>query len=108
MVRDGDRRQLDAVDELEYVHANQHLRCHNEHIAHRDDGAMRERCVKRRSPKRDTDERVCCQNQDDNLRCCRYVVIDEATSIHLIEVCVGMPIEPFYEKVLEDVEADHK
>lgn len=69
---------------------------------------MSERCVKRRSSKTNADKWVCCENQDDNLRRCRDVVIDEATPINLIEVCIDIPVEPFYEKALEDVEADHE
>ena len=56
--------------------------------------------------KRDRAERVYSNNEDDHLRGACDMVVEEPTSIRVIEVGVFFAIELFKEKALKDVESN--
>lgn len=79
---------FDAIDQLEYEHANEHLCTHDQYIAHGDFGSIHERSVKTRISKSDVEEWIHADDEDDDLGRSCYVVVDESATVDFIEVCV--------------------
>ena len=84
MVSHADGRNLRAVEQLEDVHANKHLRDYDEDIALRDKLGASKRGVEGRVDERNIDERIRGHDQDEDLGRTGDMVIDESPACRLV------------------------
>ena len=104
--RDGG--ELDAVEKLEDVHADQHLSHDDEGIAHRRGPARHVWGMEVGRAGNDANEWIDCHDENQELGGAGNMVIDEAAAVGLALVGVGVPVEPWNEEAFEDIESNEE
>lgn len=108
MMRHSDVRQLGSVEQFESVHSDNHLTEHNEDITIGDQVATPEAILKCKLAEGDTEDGHTSNHEAKNLDDAGDVMVDEASSVPLVEFRVVLAIKPLCQELLEEVVLDEE
>ena len=108
VVHDTNRRDCDAIDELEGVHGNDQLGDDDEDVAQGDDGALDVGGVEGGRGAGDPQKGIDADDEGEDLDGPGDMVVDQSTSVGDIQISIDISVEAWKENGFEQVMLDQK